>query len=320
MSLAQPADTVTPGIPHVRRPFIRRIDLIGYLFISPWLIGFLLFTLFPFISSLFLSFTNWQIVGSWKFTGLANYEKLLSGRDNVFLEALRVTAIYTFIRVPLSQVIALALAMLLNQPIKARPIFRTIFYLPAVTAGVATAYLWQTVFTNNNGFVNNVLKVFGITGPNWLYSVEWSLYTLIIISLWNVGTSMLIYLAALQSVPESLHEAAMIDGAGVWSRFRNVTLPMISPAIFFNLVLGLIGSFQGGFTESFIITGGGPGYSTTFYSLYLYRTAFQDLHMGYASALAWILFVIIMFFTAMQLTLSKRWVYYEGEGPPERGR
>lgn len=320
MSLARPVDSTTPGIQAVRRPFIRRIDLIGYLFISPWLIGFLVFTLFPFVSSLFLSFTNWQIVGSWKFTGLANYEKLLSGRDNVFLEALRVTAIYTFIRVPLSQVIALALATLLNQPIKARPFFRTIFYLPAVTAGVATAYLWQTVFTNNNGFVNNVLKVFGITGPNWLYSVEWSLYTLIIISLWNVGTSMLIYLAALQSVPESLHEAAMIDGAGVWSRFRNVTLPMISPAIFFNLVLGLIGSFQGGFTESFIITGGGPGYSTTFYSLYLYRTAFQDLHMGYASALAWILFVIIMFFTAIQLTLSRRWVYYEGEGPPERGR
>lgn len=320
MSLARPVDSTTPGIQAVRRPFIRRIDLIGYLFISPWLIGFLVFTLFPFISSLVLSFTNWQVVGSWKFTGLANYEKLLSGRDNVFLEALRVTAIYTFIRVPLSQVIALALATLLNQPIKARPIFRTIFYLPAVTAGVATAYLWQTVFTNNNGFVNNVLKVFGITGPNWLYSVEWSLYTLIIISLWNVGTSMLIYLAALQGVPESLHEAAMIDGAGVWSRFRNVTLPMISPAIFFNLVLGLIGSFQGGFTESFIITGGGPGYSTTFYSLYLYRTAFQDLQMGYASALAWILFVIIMAFTAIQMTLSKRWVYYEGEGPPERGR
>ncbi len=319
MSLARPVDSAAPAVHQARQPFIRRIDLIGYLFISPWLIGFLIFTFFPFVSSLFLSFTDWQIVGRWKIIGLDNYAKLLTGRDDVFLEAVRVTLIYTVLGVPLRQIIALALATLLNQPIKARPIFRTIFYLPAVTAGVATAYMWTTVFSNNNGFINNMLAVFGITGPNWLYSLEWSLYTLIIVSLWNVGTSMLIYLAALQGVPESLHEAAMIDGAGVWTRFRHVTIPMITPAIFFNLVLGLIGSFQGGFTESFIITNGGPGYSTTFYSLYLYRTAFQDFRMGYASALAWILFVIIMTFTAVQLKLSKRWVYYEAESP-EGGR
>jgi multiple sugar transport system permease protein len=316
MSLAPAVGTGKPAIVQPRKPFIRRIDLIGYAFISPWLIGFLIFTLFPFISSLFLSFTNWQIVGNWRFIGLNNYFKMFSGSDNVFIESLRFTFIYTITRVPLSQVIALALAALLNQPIKARPVFRTIFYLPAVTAGVATAFMWTTVFSSQGGFVNNLLAVFGIQGPNWLYSVEWSPVTLIIISLWNVGTSMLIYLAALQGVPESLHEAAMIDGAGVWSRFLHITLPMISPAIFFNLILGLIGSFQGGFTEALIITNGGPGYATTFYSLYLYRTAFLDFQMGYASALAWFLFIIIMTFTAVQMAASRRWVYYEGESQP----
>jgi multiple sugar transport system permease protein len=320
MSLAPSADAVRPVVQQARKPFIRRIDLIGYLFISPWLIGFLIFTLFPFFSSLFLSFTNWQVVGSWKIIGLANYQKMFSGSDNVFIESLKFTTIYTLTRVPLSQVIALALATLLNQPIKARPVFRTIFYLPAVTAGVATAFLWSTVFSSQGGFVNNFLAVFGIQGPNWLYSVEWSPITLIIISLWNVGTSMLIYLAALQGVPESLHEAAMIDGAGVWDRFRHITVPMITPAIFFNMVLGLIGSFQGGFTEALILTNGGPGYATTFYSLYLYRTAFLDFQMGYASALAWFLFIIIMGFTALQMGLSKRWVYYEGESQQGEGR
>ena len=312
MTLARPADSAAPVVHEARQPFLRRIDLIGYLFISPWLIGFVLFTLGPFLASLFLSFTNWQVVGRWNIVGLANYAKLLSGQDNIFLEALRVTFIYSIIRVPLSQIIALALATLLNQRIKARPFFRTIFYLPAVTDSAAMAYLWATVFSSQSGFVNNLLAVFGIQGPNWLYSVEWSLYTLIIISLWNVGTSMLIYLAALQGVPESLHEAAMIDGAGVWARFRHVTVPMITPAIFFNVVLGFIGSFQV-FTAAFIITNGGPGYSTTFYILYLYRTAFLDLQMGYASALAWILFLIILTLTVIQMTLSRRWVYYEGE-------
>jgi multiple sugar transport system permease protein len=320
MSAAPTAGVAPPAVQRQRQPFIRRIDLIGYAFISPWIIGFLVFTLFPFLSSLFLSFTNWEIVGSWKIIGLANYEKMLTGRDDIFIEALKFTTIYTLVGVPLRQVIALALATLLNQRIKARPLFRTIFYLPAVTAGVATAYMWTTVFSSQGGFINNTLSFFGITGPNWLYSVEWSPVTIIIISLWNVGTSMLIYLAALQGVPESLHEAAMIDGAGVWARFWHVTVPMITPAIFFNLVLGLIGSFQGGFIEALIITNGGPGYSTTFYSLYLYRTAFLDFHMGYASALAWFLFVIIMAFTALQMTLSKRWVYYEGDSQQSEGR
>jgi multiple sugar transport system permease protein len=319
MSLAPAADTVKATVLQPRRSFFRRIDLIGYAFISPWLIGFVVFTAGPFLASLFISLTDWGLVGSWKFVGLANYQRMLTGRDDIFLQALRVTFIYCIIRVPLSQIIALALATLLNQKIKARPFFRTIFYLPAVTEGAAMAYLWFTVFSSQVGFVNHFLAAFGIEGPNWLYSVEWSLYTLIIISLWNVGTTMLIYLAALQGVPESLHEAAMMDGAGIWARFRHVTIPMITPAIFFNTVLGFIGSFQV-FTAAFIITNGGPGYATTFYILYLYRTAFLDLKMGYASALAWILFAIILTLTAIQLWLSKRWVYYEGESQQSSAR
>lgn len=311
MSLAPTART-TPTATTERKPWIRQVDLIGYLFISPWLIGFVVFTMGPFIASLFMSFTNWQVVGSWRWIGFGNYEKMLSGRDDVFLQALWVTVIYSLIRVPFSQFIALGLAILLNQKIRFRPLFRTIFYLPAVTDSAAMAYLWMFVFARDTGFVNSSLKVFGIQGPNWLYSVEWSLYTLIIISLWNVGTSMLIYLAALQGVPESLHEAAMIDGAGTWQRFRNVTVPMITPSIFFNIVLGFIGSFQV-FTAAYIITNGGPGYSTTFYILYLFRTAFQDLQMGYASALAWFLFLIILTLTVLQIQVSRRWVYYEGD-------
>lgn len=317
MSLARATDRAESHPRIRRRRFFTRTDLVGYLFISPWIIGFLVFTLFPFIASLIISLTNWEIVGDWEFVGTANYQKMLSGNDRLFTESLKVTFTYSLTRVPLIQIFALALACLLNQPIKGRALFRTIFYLPAVTAGVATAYLWAYLFSSNGGIINTVLGLVGIEGPNWLYSVEWSLPTLIILSCWNVGTSMLIYLAALQAVPESLHEAAMIDGAGVLKRFWHVTVPMITPAIFFNMVLGVIGSFQG-FTDAFIITQGGPGYSTLLYTLYLYRTAFNDLHMGYAAALAWILFLILMAFTAVQMVLSKRWVYYEG-GPSDPG-
>jgi multiple sugar transport system permease protein len=317
MSLARATDRAESHPRIRRRRFFTRTDLVGYLFISPWIIGFLVFTLFPFAASLIISLTNWEIVGDWEFVGTANYQKMLSGNDRLFTESLKVTFTYSLTRVPLIQIFALALACLLNQPIKGRALFRTIFYLPAVTAGVATAYLWAYLFSSNGGIINTVLGLVGIEGPNWLYSVEWSLPTLIILSCWNVGTSMLIYLAALQAVPESLHEAAMIDGAGVLKRFWHVTVPMITPAIFFNLVLGVIGSFQG-FTDAFIITQGGPGYSTLLYTLYLYRTAFNDLHMGYAAALAWILFLILMAFTAVQMVLSKRWVYYEG-GPSDPG-
>ena len=309
------ARSAVPSVARSRgttRRWLTRTDLIGYLFISPWIVGFVVFTAFPFLASLALSFTNWEVVGDWEVVGLANYEKMLTGRDELFNFAILNTAFYVIFHVPGVQIIALAMAVLLNQPLRGIGIYRTVFYLPAVTASVATAYLWAFILSSNGGLLNSALAVVGIEGPNWLYSVEWSLPALVIMSLWNVGTTMLIYLAALQSVPAHLHEAAMIDGAGLLHRFRHVTIPMITPAMFFNIVLGIIGSFQV-FTAAFIITGGGPANATLMYTLYLYRAAFEQLHMGYASALAWVLFLVILFFTIVQLVLSRLWVYYEGE-------
>jgi multiple sugar transport system permease protein len=298
---------------NVRRArWISRTDIIGYLFIMPWIIGFVVFTAFPFIASLILSFTNWEVVGDWKFVGLANYERMITGADQLFVRSLTNTAYYVIFHVPGVQIIALLMAMLLNQPLRGISVYRTIFYLPAVTAGVATAYLWAFIFSNNGGLLNAALGWVGIEGPNWLYSMEWSMPALIIMSLWNVGTAMLIYLAALQSVPAHLHEAAKIDGANVLHRFRHVTLPMITPATFFNIVLGIIGSFQV-FTAAFIITAGGPANATLFYTLHLYRVAFEGLKMGYASALAWFLFLMILAVTVVQLLMARMWVYYEGE-------
>jgi multiple sugar transport system permease protein len=189
-------------------------------------------------------------------------------------------------------------------------VYRTLFYIPAIASGVGTNYLWAIVFSNHGGLLNTALAFVGIQGPNWLYSLTWSMPALIIVGLWNVGTSMLIYLAALQGVPQSLYDAAAVDGANWFEKFRNVTIPMITPSMFFNLVLGVIGSFQV-FTAAYIITNGGPGNATLFYTLYLYRVAFQDLRMGYASALAWVLFLIIMAITVIQLAMARLWVYYE---------
>lgn len=261
--------------------------------------------------------TNWDVAGTWEFVGLKNYQRMLSGDDDLFVGSIKNTALYVGLHVPGLQIIALVVAMLLNQEIRGISIYRTIFYLPAVTAGIATAYLWANILSKN-GLLNLMLGWVGIEGPNWLYSLEWSMPAIIIYSLWNVGTPMLVYLAALQGVPVHLHEAAMLDGAGMWHRFRHVTMPMITPAIFFNIVLGIIGSFQV-FTAAFIITAGGPANATLVYILYLYRSAFEQGKMGYASALAWFLFLIILSFTLVQLAMAKRWVYYEGETPQARG-
>jgi multiple sugar transport system permease protein len=317
MGPAQPAPAVMAAST-VQRRWLTRADVWGYAFISPWVIGFLVFTLVPFVASLFLSLTNWEVVGDWEFVGLKNFARLLGGGDALFSRALRNTGVYVVFHVPGVQIIALALALLLNQRLRGIAIYRTVFYLPAVTAGVATSYLWAQMFASNGGLLNTGLALVGIQGPNWLYSMEWSMPALIIMSFWNVGTTMLIYLAALQGVPRHLHEAAMIDGAGTWSRFAHVTVPMITPAIFFNIVQGIIGSFQV-FTAAFIITQGGPANATLFYSLYLYRTAFERLQLGYASALAWILFVIILGATIIQLAMARLWVYYEGEAPIRAG-
>lgn len=303
---------------HVRRrPIISKIDLIGWAFISPWLIGFVVFTAGPFLAALYISMTNWDVAGTSTFVGARNYVRMLSGSDDLFVKSVQNTFFYVLLHVPGVQIIALAVASLLNLNLRGIAIYRTIFYLPAVTAGVATAYLWANILSKS-GLINSILEVFGIEGPNWLYSIEWSMPAIIIYSLWNVGTPMLVYLAALQGVPQHLHEAAMIDGAGVWHRFRNITVPMITPAVFFNIVLGIIGSFQV-FTAAYIITAGGPANATLVYILYLFRSAFEQGKMGYASALAWFLFLVILSFTLVQLVMARMWVYYEGEHPTQRG-
>ena len=301
-----------------KKRFITRLDLIGWAFISPWLIGFLVFTAFPFFASLFLSFTNWGIVGSWHWLGIQNYQNMVNGTDFRFFTAVKNTLYYAIVTVPGSQVIALCLALLLNKKAPGIAFFRTLFYIPAIASGVGTAYLWALIFSSQGGLLNSALGFIGIQGPNWLYSLTWSMPALMIMGLWNVGTSMLIYLAALQGVPKSLYDAAAVDGANWWRKFWTVTFPMITPGMFFNLILGVIGSFQV-FTAAYIITSGGPADATLFYTLYLFQVAFQNLQMGYASALAWVLFLAILLITIIQLALARLWVYYEGNSATPAG-
>ncbi len=310
-----PIARVREGASRQRRTTAQRLrrNLPGYLFIAPWLIGFFVFTFGPFFWSLYLSLTDWQILSSPHWVGLANYKKIFTA-DPLFRVTLKNTAYYAVFHVIGINVISLGLAMLLNQKLRFFPLFRTLFYLPTVTSGVATALVFALMFNGNTGIVNGILNIVGIKGPNWLFSTTWTMPALIIISLWEVGTPMIIYLAALQNVPVGLTEAAMIDGASRWQRFRSVVLPLISPAIFFNVVVGVISSFKV-FIPAKVITNGGPADHTLFYVLYLYRQAFESLRMGYAAALGWVLFLIIFTFSVAQLIFSRRWVYYEtGEG------
>jgi len=286
-----------------------RRNLPGYLFIMPWLIGLVVFTLGPFIASLYLSFTDWRILGTPKWVGFDNYQRILT-TDPLFRTTLRNTVYYAIFHVIGVNVMALALAQLLNQKLRGFVLFRTLFYLPTVTSGVATALVFSLMFNGNTGIINAALRLVGIKGPNWLFSETWTMPALIAISIWDLGVPMLIYLAALQNVPVELNEAALIDGANRWQRFRNVLLPLISPTIFFNVMVSVIGSFKV-FTLAKVITEGGPANATLFYVLYLYRQAFESLRMGYATALGWILFLIIFVLSGIQILASRRWVYYE---------
>lgn len=290
---------------------MRKEAIEGYLCIAPWLIGFVCLTLGPVIFSFIMSLAKWDMINPPEMVGFANYANILTD-DFRFRQSLKVTAIYAAVSVPLGMLCSLALAMLLNLRVRGMRIYRSIFYIPAILPGVAVAMVWLTVFKPTGGVFNSILGVFHIAPIPWLTSTEWALPSFIIMSLWGVGGGMIIYLAGLQSVPTQLYEAAEIDGAGSWGKFRNVTLPMISPTIFFNLIMGVIGSFQV-FTSSFIMTQGGPAYATLFYVLYLYQKAFKYLQMGYACALAWILFAIILTLTLVVFKTSAKWVYYEAE-------
>jgi multiple sugar transport system permease protein len=294
------------------RPTLRRREALAfYLCISPWLLGFVFFVAGPMIASLYISTLRWDLLTPGRFIGLANYREMLT-EDPLFWKSLRITTTYTLAYVPLDLLGGLAAALLLNARLRGIGVFRTIFYLPSVLAGVGYVVLWMWLFNPQAGLINTALFYLGIQGPRWLQDPHWALPALIMMSLWGIGRSMVIFLAGLQDIPSHLYEAAHMDGANAWRSFWAITLPLLTPAILFNLILGIINTFQT-FTNAFIATNGGPLDSTLFYVLYLYRKAFQFFDMGYASALAWVLFVIVLACTLLVFKTSGRWVFYRGE-------
>jgi multiple sugar transport system permease protein len=280
-------------------------------FISPWIIGFLGFFVYPLILSLYYSFTEYNLLQPPKWVGLQNYTNLTE--DSHYLNAVGNTVYFVAFSVPLGVLTAFLIAFLLNQQLRLRVLLRMIFYIPIVVPISATAILWMWIFNSNWGLLNNLLALIGIQGPSWLGSPTWSKPSLVIMQLWLVGGSVLIFLAALQDVPRALYDAAKVDGANAWRRVWHVTIPMVTPAILFSLLTGLIAAFQT-FANAWIMTGGGPIRSTEFYVLYLYENGFRFFRMGYASAMAWILFGVVVVVTVLLFRTSARWVYYGGEG------
>jgi multiple sugar transport system permease protein len=287
-----------------------RENLDAYLFIGPWLIGFLLLTAGPMLGSIALALSDWDLLSAPEFVGLKNFPELAG--DDLFWLSLYNTAYYTFIAVPVHLAAALGAALILNLRLRWINYYRTMVYLPSITPSVASAFLWMWIFNPDFGLANGVLDLFGLPRSLWIWDPDLAKPALILMGLWAIGPRMVILLAGLQGVPDSLYEAASVDGAGPWHRFRHITLPMLSPVLFFSLVISIIGSFQV-FNLAYIMTKGGPANATLFYVLYLYRSAWESLRMGYASALAWVLFLIILAFTLVQMSIARRWVYYEGE-------
>jgi len=295
-----------------KRLNLRRNEAISfYLCISPWLIGFVLFVLGPMLASLAISVLRWDLLGEASFVGLRNYERVFT-RDPLVWQSLKVTTIYTAVYVPMELVGGLALALLMNQKLRIERLLRTVYYLPSVLPGVAFVVLWMWILHPDVGLINTLLSYVGIDGPRWLVDPDWALTALLLMSMWGLGRSMVIYLASLQGIGRQYYEAAAIDGANYWQAFWRITIPMLTPTIYFNLVLSVISTFQT-FTSAYVGTDGGPLDSTLFYVLYLFRQAFQFFRMGYASALAWVLFVIILGLTLMIVRSSRRWVFYGGE-------
>ncbi|MBT2683651.1 sugar ABC transporter permease [Bacillus sp. ISL-37] len=288
-------------------------NLAGYLFISPWIIGFLGLTLGPLLFSLAASFTDYNITSKMNFIGLENYKRMFT-MDDLFRTSLLNTIYYVIFSVPLTTAGAIILAVLLNQKIKGMKFFRTIYYLPAVLSGVAVYFLWMQLLSPSTGLVNTILAWFGIDGPAWLFDPEWTKPALLLMKMWSVGGGMLLYLAIMQGVSPQMYEAADIEGASPWQKFYHITLPMISPIIFFDVITSTIGAFQI-FQEAYVMTengSGGPGNSLLFYNLHMWNNAFEVFDMGYASAMAWLLFIIVMILTTVNMKLGKRWVHYEG--------
>src|SRR5215204_4318424 len=282
----------------------------GYLFLLPWLIGLIVITIGPMLASLYLSFTNYSLIQAPRWIGLENYGRMLT--DERLHNSLKVTFIYVFVSTPLQLAVALAIALLLNEGMRGLAFYRSVFYLPSMLgASVAIAVLWRQMF-EVDGLVNQVLRLLGFEATiSWIGDPQWALWTIILLHVWTFGSPMVIFLAGLRQIPGMYYEAAAVDGASKWSQFRKITLPLLSPIIFFNLVLQIINAFQA-FTQAYVVSNGtgGPSDSTMFYTLYLYQKGFVQFQMGYAAAMAWLLLVIIAAFTAINFYFSKHWVFY----------
>ncbi len=284
----------------------------GYLFVMPWILGFFLFTLLPMVFSAILSLCKWDIVtglSTIEFVGLENFTSMF--KDPKFWQSLKVTFKFCLITIPCYQIASLFVAFLLAMDIKGMKIFRVVYFLPSIIPTIAATMIWTRIFSQD-GILNRALSVFGIKGPAWLTDPNTALYALMLMGLWGVGNTIIIYLSGLQGVSEELKEAARVDGAKGWQIFFKITVPMISPTIFFNVVMAVIGSFQY-FTQAYVMTEGGPMQSTLFYNLYLYQKAYKEYQMGYASAMAWVMFIIIMLFTMLVIKSSSFWVYYQND-------
>lgn len=302
----------TIGIMLVKSRKIKKETFAFYAFIAPWLLGFFIFNVYPVCFSIFTSFFKWDIVSPREFVGLDNYKYALGGEDKYFYQSLKVTLQYSFLSVPLNLIISFLIALMLNQKIRGITFFRTVFYLPSLVSGVALSTLWTYIFNYKFGLLNSALNAVGLESVKWLSDTKMVIPSFVLMGLWGVGGGTVIFLAGLQDVPQDICEAAIVDGAGAWMRFKKIIVPMMSPIIFFNLVNGFIGAFQY-FTQAFIMTNGGPNGASMFYVLNLYNQAFSYFRIGYACALAWILFVIIIAFTALIFRYSSFWVYYETE-------
>ena len=290
----------------------RRENTWGFLFCLPCILGFIFFALLPMCISLYYSFTDYNIISKCNFVGLTNYQNLFSGNDPYFYKSLFVTILYVALSVPSSLIVAFLLSLLLNADVKGKGIFRTIFYLPSIVPVVGMSAVWLWIFNSDFGLVNMLLRAAGLPAVQWLSSESTVIPTLVFTNLWTIGSTMVIFLAGVQDVPRQLLEAVEIDGGGGPAKLFHVIIPMMTPTIFYNLVMGIINGFQV-FTQAYVITQGGPNNASLFYVYYLYREAFEFMRMGNACAIAWVLFVIIMILTAVMFKLQKKWVYYGGE-------
>ena len=285
-----------------------REALYGYLMASPWLLGFLFFTLYPLVASFVIGLYSTNFLTRWNWVGLHWFQAAFA--DTIVQKALLNTAYFSFVSVPLSTMLALIIAVMLNQGIRFQSLWRTVYYLPSVVSGVAVALLWKWLYEPNIGLFNTVLKVVGIQGPRWILDENWAMPSVILIALWGAGGAMLIYLAGLRGIPTALYEAAEIDGANSWRRFWAITLPLLTPTILFNVVLNIIGSWQV-FTQVLLMTDGGPNNATLTAVLHLYRTGFQKAEFGYASAQGWLLFIVVLVFVLFALRSASSWVHYD---------